>query len=852
MAFPHPTEYHEAIQNPRHCFRDPDLRHGQPVLDPLGLPRVCSGNFADVYHIQGASGHGWAVKCFTRERPGLGQRYQAISDHLRRHPLPFMVRFLYLEDGIRVGGRWYPVLKMRWVEGLTLNAFLRDHLDHVPLLQRLADLWVKVAEQLRTAQVAHGDLQHSNVLLVACDRVGKLTLKLIDYDGMFVPDLAEQAPGEVGHPNYQHPTRLREGTYNAEVDRFPHLLIYTALRVLAVGGRPLWERYDNGENLLFREQDFQMPGESALLRELGELPDPSVRVLVRSVLLARQQPLERVPLLRELLADKQLASEAPNGRARVDHARQHRKPAPCKACGRPRAWTALTCPACGDTNWRALVSGVTLALLCFVSALLAGVAMSHTPTPASLGDSAAAPAAPPAAAPDRTPAVAQKEAGASSDKSGLKNQQSAPVARTSREPSPPLPASARTEPAEVPVLSSGEVRQFTGHTRSVTAVAFAPDGRRCVSASWDGTVRVWDTETGTLLQSYRGDPTPRSVAFSPDGRGLLLSGVRNGVWLWDLTQDRERWRLDRRTAGYDARVAFASGGRDLVSGASNGAVCRWDAATGKELQRFASYPRGTRVTDVAFAADGNRFVTATSQGVLHLWDVEASQVVQSFAGHPAEVTAVAFAPDGRHLVSASEDRALRLWDVKTGKEIRRFTGYVGVITSVAFAPDSRHFVTGGSDSAVRLWHIEQRDGSKLFSGHYDTVNCVAVSPDGKYALSGSADTTVRLWRLPVLRVAAAAPLAPAPPPAVLPLEGTSWRMLESEDWTCRFEEGGVLSYSSRGQDFRNGTWKQKEAAVYFELNRRYAEYRGTLNGDRIEGTATNVKGQRWAWSLKKQ
>jgi hypothetical protein len=71
--------------------------------------------------------------------------------------------------------------------------------------------------------MAHADLQHGNVLLVPTGNA--LALRLIDYDGMYVPALAGQRSGELGHPAYQHPQRLREGTYNAEVDRFSHLAI---------------------------------------------------------------------------------------------------------------------------------------------------------------------------------------------------------------------------------------------------------------------------------------------------------------------------------------------------------------------------------------------------------------------------------------------------------------------------------------------------------------------------------------------------------------------------------------------------------------------------------------------------
>src|SRR5439155_2263316 len=98
--------------------------------------------------------------------PGLRERYQEISRHLSRVKLPFTVDFSYLEEGIRVAGRWYPVLKMQWVEGLTLNQFVAQYVDKPAMLEALLQAWGRLAGDLRAAQVGHGDLQHGNVLLV--------------------------------------------------------------------------------------------------------------------------------------------------------------------------------------------------------------------------------------------------------------------------------------------------------------------------------------------------------------------------------------------------------------------------------------------------------------------------------------------------------------------------------------------------------------------------------------------------------------------------------------------------------------------------------------------------------------
>src|SRR5262249_14445655 len=155
-GWPLSQDYNEAIQNPRHCFSDPELRAGEAAVNALGLPMPRSGNFADVYEVGcPTTGNRWAVKCFTREVPGLRDRYSEIGKHLAQARLPFTVEFQYLEQGIRVGGRWYPVLKMRWVEGLLLNDFVKKSLDRPEVLESLGQVWLRMARRLREARLAH-------------------------------------------------------------------------------------------------------------------------------------------------------------------------------------------------------------------------------------------------------------------------------------------------------------------------------------------------------------------------------------------------------------------------------------------------------------------------------------------------------------------------------------------------------------------------------------------------------------------------------------------------------------------------------------------------------------------------
>jgi hypothetical protein len=303
MNWPDSAAYAEAIQNPLGCLVDRGLRRCRAELDDAGMPRAWSGAVADVYHLRGPRpGDDWAVKCFTREVLDRDDRYAALTAHLDRRGLPpFLVDFAYQPRGILIGGERFPVLRMRWVEGIPLRAYVERTLDAPRKLLGLAALWPEVARRLWHDRIAHGDLQHGNVLLVR-QRGGKRLLKLVDYDGMWVPGLDGLPNDERGHPSYQHPSREDAGGSSPRVDHFSLLVIATALRALALEGRPLWEAFNHEDGLLFRRDDFVRPDQSELLDRLWRSPDPGVQALAGHLAWATRQPLDGIPRLDQIVS----------------------------------------------------------------------------------------------------------------------------------------------------------------------------------------------------------------------------------------------------------------------------------------------------------------------------------------------------------------------------------------------------------------------------------------------------------------------------------------------------------------------------------------------------------------------
>jgi serine/threonine protein kinase len=271
IAWPSPGDYSTAIQNPQNCFSDSELRACKCRSNQMGLPVGASGNFAVVYEVNIGTKK-YAVRCFTRQVTDQQDRYEKLSTYLAGFGIPAFVDFTYLQHGIRVRGQWYPIVKMEWAEGQQLHRYVESNLRNGVALGQLAARFRGVIAGLSGAHIAHGDLQHGNILV---DAGGQL--KLVDYDGFYLPSLKGQPPGEVGHPNYQHPLRIQQGYYEENTDGFSALVIYLSLLALAADPG-LWS-FNNGENLIFKADDFKNPGQSLVWNKLRQSLNPQVIAL---------------------------------------------------------------------------------------------------------------------------------------------------------------------------------------------------------------------------------------------------------------------------------------------------------------------------------------------------------------------------------------------------------------------------------------------------------------------------------------------------------------------------------------------------------------------------------------------
>lgn len=276
MNYPLISEYIEAIKSAEDNFEE--LSCLRPVLGDDGLPVMTSGNFAVVFKMKDEQSEKfYAVKCFTKEQEGRAEAYREITKELKDVSSPYLTSVRYLDkelfvDTDQTTETEFPVLLMDWVEGKTLDKYLRENLDDKFALELLAYRFSQLAQWLIPQPFAHGDLKPDNILVREDG-----TLVLVDYDGMYVPAMKGQKARELGSPDFRHPLRT-ENDFDEHIDDFPLVSILLSLRAISCDSQ-LLEKYGSADRLLLSQSVYYYDNNN-LIQELSDINDNSLERIV--------------------------------------------------------------------------------------------------------------------------------------------------------------------------------------------------------------------------------------------------------------------------------------------------------------------------------------------------------------------------------------------------------------------------------------------------------------------------------------------------------------------------------------------------------------------------------------------
>lgn len=285
-------------------------------------------------------------------------------------------------------------------------------------------------------------------------------------------------------------------------------------------------------------------------------------------------------------------------------------------------------------------------------------------------------------------------------------------------------------------------RTIKGHAGKVRNMLVTADGRSAVTSGSDGTVRVWNVETGAERTRF---PLAASA----------LAAVPASTWLAVVCEDLDRTVgadgvvriLDTATGAQNAvlpararQVVAAPDGSWLATIGNDNRLRIWDVPGASE--RLVIECGHTRVTSMLVDPDGTWIATTGFGDTVSIWDVTSGTGRAVLRGHAGPLWAVA-APDGQWLATVGRTGEVWIWDTATAALRTKLTGHVGQVWEAVAASDSSWIATAGTDGCVRIWDVA--DGTvRLIVDLPSRVRTMTASPDGSWIVVTCADNSLRV------------------------------------------------------------------------------------------------------------
>lgn len=252
-------------------IKDEVIKNG--IFEKSGSePTYFSGGFTVVFPVSTPNDK-WAFRCWHTEMGNVRERFKIISDCINGLSSPYFCDFYYCDSGLVVDGKLFPTTRMKWVNGDSINDYIIKNSKNKEKLLSLAEKFLAMTEFLHNHKIAHGDLQHGNII------IENNNIKLVDYDSLFVPDLDGYSDIITGKAEFQHPNRFKLKIASEKLDYFSELVIY--LSIVAIAYSPsLLDEFSIQDSLLFQSSDWKDFENSHIFKALTDIRNDDITLLL--------------------------------------------------------------------------------------------------------------------------------------------------------------------------------------------------------------------------------------------------------------------------------------------------------------------------------------------------------------------------------------------------------------------------------------------------------------------------------------------------------------------------------------------------------------------------------------------
>ena len=307
-----------------------------------------------------------------------------------------------------------------------------------------------------------------------------------------------------------------------------------------------------------------------------------------------------------------------------------------------------------------------------------------------------------------------------------------------------------------------ELALLVGHGACVRSAAFNPDETRILTASDDGTARMWDAQTQAQLKVLHPGAGPISIAiFSADGTRIVTACADGTARVWDV-QTQTQIKVLKGHAEAVLSAAFSGDGWRLLTASRDATARVWEIETGAQVAVLAGHQGW--VWSAMFSPDEIHVVTGSEDGAAQIWELEPRPRVVIRCRATYAVRTAAFMTNGKQVLTASTDGEARIWNIETNASMAApksasdgprqitephavFHGHDGQLRSAVSNPVGTQVLTASVDKTVRIWDVATQAQIAVLKGHADRVLNVALNSSATRAITASADLTVRIWNI---------------------------------------------------------------------------------------------------------
>jgi len=293
-----------------------------------------------------------------------------------------------------------------------------------------------------------------------------------------------------------------------------------------------------------------------------------------------------------------------------------------------------------------------------------------------------------------------------------------------------------------------------GHTSGVSGVVHLRDRRRIITSSYDGSLRIWNLESGVQIgNDWRGDEGGDGgdgkdvawiIALSPNGKTIASGGPSGKVRLWDVETEKVVGRWTGHTDATTMSLCWSAEGERVVSGYYDGTMRVWDVKSGDTV--LGPIKTGhDYVYAVIYSPDTTKIATGgEDENALKIWDAKTGNLLSTIK-HDYAVYSLAWTSDQKRIIAGTHEGSIRISDTATWQQIAILEGHTAGVSSLSLFQNDRLLASGSSGGKAHLWNLDTNLPIGPPIRHQSSICSAAISPDGKQLVTACHDKNAYVW-----------------------------------------------------------------------------------------------------------